>query len=299
MSVLLANPFHLDPHYFFSPRKLIKVMLFLIFSILLLKRTLSPDKARPVVAFTLVLFAISIAGILARQVEWYGFLQYYPFRVLDAFLPLSFWIGFVLLFQRSINRFRKQAILLFLLIPIVIGGANYLIDRCWNKPKYDLTPRSFAAAMVRTEPKFTAYYVRERGREWYKYLFSHKADGLKEMESWIKGNTPAASVIVAPVTDFGFSVRTERAAFVSLAYVPINEDIFGWKQRLEALNRGTLKNVGFEILPEVVANYHKLTEEDLMNIKHRYGPDYILTTSEARLNLKLVHENTSFRLYKL
>ena len=98
--------------------------------------------------------------------------------------------------------------------------------------------------MLHTEPRLTAYHVRERAREWYAALFSKKISGLEEMEIYIKSHTPPNSIFITPGTYWSFSLKAERAEFVSLTYVPVNREIILWKERLEALNGGPLKNGG-------------------------------------------------------
>ena len=112
VSVLVANPFHLDPAYFMSGLEHLKVVLFFIITLILLRHLLSEGTARIFTAFIVFLFAVFVAGFVARYFEGYSFLQYYPFRVMDAFLPLSFWMGVTLLFQKVFYKLQKKKIAL-------------------------------------------------------------------------------------------------------------------------------------------------------------------------------------------
>ena len=308
ISVLLANPFHLDPDYFITGLEYLKVIVFFFLTLFLLNKFVEKQKAGIMIAFIACLFFIFGIGLVARRLEWYSFLQYYPFRVFDALLPLIFWIGFVLLFQRVFFTIKKNRLLLFLLVPVVIGVSNYLIDMCEPTPRHGNSLKSFTTALLRTEPRLTAFHLKERVKEWGEVLFSTKREDaficndLKQIELWIKENTPRNSIFITVPWDYAFysfSLKAERSEFVSFKYVPPDKNILIWKERMEALNKGQFHEAGFNMLKELKQNYPKLNEYDLHTIKQRYGADYFVTLSEVRLNLPLVHENDSYRLYKL
>jgi hypothetical protein len=299
LSVLVANPFHLDPRFFITGLEYVKVGLYLIVTLMLIKFLFSKEEGRIFSIFILALSGIFISGLIARSLQWYSFLQYYPFRVFDAFLPLSFWMAVSLLIQKYFYKLEKGKIGLFLMIPVLIGVVNYLNDRCEPKPSYSATLQSFTSALLHTEPRLTAYNMRERGREWYEKVFARKRSDLEDMENFIKRNTPADSIFITPPDTYSFSLKAERAEFVSLKYVPVNGGISDWKRRLEILNGGPLHGVGFEIPTEVRDNFQKLTKDELISIKRRFGADYILTTAAASLDLQMVYENRAFALYKL
>ena len=112
-------------------------------------------------------------------------------------------------------------------------------------------------------------------------------------------NTPKDSIFITPPWNFSFSLKAQRPDFVSFKCIPVNERIFEWEKRMEVLNRGKFTKVGWGILQELRENYPKLTEQELIKIKKKYGAEYFLANSTIHLNLKVVHENKSFRLYKL
>ena len=308
ISVLLANPFHLDPDYFITGLEYLKVTVFFFLALFFLYKFIEKQKSRIMMVFISCLFIIFGFGIIARRLEWFSFLQYYPFRVFDALLPLIFWMGFVLFFQKVLFSMKRNKILLFLLVPVVIGASNYLIDMCEPATGDNNSPKSVITAMLHTEPKLTAFHLRKRVKEWEEVLFSKKReDGficndLKQIELWIKENTPRNSVFITIPWDYAFysfSLKAERSEFVSFKYVPPDKNILIWKERMEALNKGQFHQVGFNMLNELKKNYPKLNEDDLHRIKQQYGADYFVTLSEVSLNLPLVHENDSYRLYKL
>jgi len=302
VSVLMANPFHLDPNYFITAWEYLKVAVVFLLTIVFLKNLVVKEKALPLIVFISCLFVFFVSGIAARYGEWYLFLQYYPFRVFDAFLPLSFWMGFVLLFQEIFYRFPRRGVLLFLAVPLLIGGVNYLIDRCDSEPRYGFSLRSFTTCMLRTEPRLTAYNVKERYGQWNAFIRSDSLDDLKQIEVWIKEHTPMNSLFITPPWDwhfYSFTLKAERPEFVSFKYVPANGNILRWKGRMEILNRGQFHEMGFGILKELREHYPDLKEDELVRIKEKYGPDYILTSSTTRFNLPLIHENNSYRLYRL
>jgi hypothetical protein len=110
------------------------------------------------------------------------------------------------------------------------------------------------------------------------------------------------SLFITPPWDwhlYSFTLKAERPEFVSFKYVPANGNILSWKGRMEILNRGQFHTVGFGILKELREHYPDLKEDELVRIKEKYGTDYILTSSTTRFNLPLIHENNSYRLYRL
>lgn len=297
-SVLIAIPFHLDPKYFMTGLEYLKVGLFFLLPVLMMNYLLPKEKARPLIVFIFFLFIFFILGLVSRYAEWYRFLKYYPFRVADAFLPLSFWLAFVLLSQKIFCKLKWKAMFSFLLIVLVIGLASYLIELCEPKPRYALTPKSLAKAMLRTEPRLTAYWIRERGKEWYKFFFNREISNFEEMAFWIRESTPKDSVFIVPPWATSFHLNARRSMFVTIAPPP-NADPSEWSEKVKLLNRGPLSSVGWGVYRELMQNYPQLTENEILHIKQTYGADYILITSEANFRFEVVHENKSFSLYKL
>jgi hypothetical protein len=299
LSVVWANPFHLDPYYFLSPPEYVKVALFFCCSIIMLYFFLPREKAFPMIIVLGILCLFFMGGLIARRIEWYEVLKYYPFRVADAMIPLSFWMGFVLMFQKMFSRIGKKGMLLVLSVPFIIGSTTYVNDRFEPKHSYNLTLRGFEQAMLKTEPRLTAYWIRERSKEWRDFILGRKMTDLEAAEEWIKEHTPKDSVFITPPWEFSFALKAQRAEFVSFKWIPVNYHILEWKRRMELLNRGNFNSVGWGILRELMKHYPQLTREELRSIKGEYRADYFLTSSKKRLHLETIYENNTFRLYKL
>jgi len=298
LSVVLANPNHLDPKHFLKGLEYLKVSLFFISTILMMNYLAPRDKARQMALFVLFLCIFFISGVIARHAEWYRFLKYYPFRLADSFVPITFWMGFVIFFQKMIQRFEKNRIFLILTIPIIIGVANYLIDQCDKKPRYHLSLASFTEAMLHTEPRNTAYQIREKGKEWYRFIFNRKLSDLEEVEFWIKDNTPQDSIFISLPWEQSFSLKAQRSEFVAVKPPP-NARIIEWMERIETVNRGPLQAVGIGIFYELLKNYPQLTEKEIIYIKCKYGADYFLTNAKINFKFEVAHRNNSYVLYKI
>jgi hypothetical protein len=239
-----------------------------------------------------------VIGLVARYSEWYRLLKYYPFRVADAFVPWAFWLGFVLVFQRLWVRLGNRRLYLLVSIPLVIGIANVIFKEVLEPKSHDDRDwSSLVAGLTRTEPRLTAYWLRERGKEWYTFVLGEEASDQYEMEQWVRAHTPEDSVFITPPWERSFQLKAQRAQFVNFS-MPVSERLFEWKVRFEALNRGPLKTVGRELWLEIKKNYPDLTSDELRRIKERYRVDYVLMPAGSQLGLELVHENGSYKLYR-
>lgn len=296
LSVLLANSWHLDPVYFMSGVEYLKLVLVFAATIWLLRRGLDSKSARLLTALIVCLAAFFVAGLLTRYWEWYRVLKYYPFRVADGVIPWAFWLGVVLALQRMWSQHHGWRLYAAVLsVPLITGAANVMF-----KEVLESKPHSWSAVseqMSHMEPRVTAYWVRERGKEWYSFLFHRTLSDRDEMEQWVRGHTSEDSIFITPPWEHSFQLKAHRSQFVNFG-IPVSGKIFEWKRRFEAINRGPLQGVGRELWQEIKTNYPRLTSEELRNIKNRYPVDYVLMPAGSQLDLKLVHANASYRLYQ-
>lgn len=296
--VKFANPFHVDPDYFLSPSEYYKLFVFFLFPFIVLRRYLESDKFKRMAIYLAGLIAFFAVGLIARRYEYYKYLMYYPFRVADGFFPLLFWISFILILQgwALASPWKKWAVCM--LVPLLIGIANFAIDRFEPVPRYSFSLRSLSEAILHSEPRMTAYHARELGEQWYEFATQKQPDDMEALEAWIKKNTPEDSVLITPPWIYTFPLKTGREEFVSFKNMVVNK-IIDWKTRLEILNGGKFQSVGFGILKELRNTYPKLKDADIHIIKNKYAVDYLITFSGIIYNYPLVYKNKSYYIYKL
>ena len=71
-----------------------------------------------------------------------------------------------------------------------------------------------------------------------------------------------------------------------------------WYRRYSAVNGGPFHGVGFQTRSEIEANFPRLSEGQLDDIRKLYGGDYyLLTKPRTDLHAQLVHENGAYYLY--
>jgi hypothetical protein len=292
--VAFANPFHQDPGYFLSPGEAIKVLIVSLLGILLIRRLAPAPGSRLVPLFLAALGLFFFLGVAAGPLEMYGFLKYYPFRVGDAVLPLACWIGLVLVFQRWYSA--RPHPVRFLVIPIAIGLANWLIDRAEPRPAFP-GARGFAEVMIRTEPRLTAYYVREQARAWAARARGERSD-LARLEDWARESTDPGAVFITPPWELTWPINAERATWVSFKILTAGPSVLEWRARLEALHGRPFEGVGFEILKELRQTYPAMTAEHALRLADRWRADYLVALGEVP-GLALVHREGPYRVYRL
>ncbi len=297
-SVVEVNPFHQDPAYFVSGLEHLKLAVWAVAALWMLNRFFPGRHGAILLAYSAGLGAFFLAGLAARQIEAYRFLNLYPFRVADGWYPLAFWLGVAALLQRALGAGWRRKALGALAAAVMIGAANWLVDLCEPRPQYGLGVRPAITALGRTEPRLTAYWVREQIRGWR--AGSVDSDDPAPMHRWIGQNTPEDSVVVTPPWDFSLPLRAGRVQFVSFKITPeVGETLLDWKARMEALNRGEFHGAGGAMLDELRENYPALTEPEIRTIQRQFGADYFLTHAPRQLDLDLVHQSGPWRLYRL
>jgi len=299
ISVLIANPFHLDPYFFLTKVKYLLVLGFFIVAYILLNKTLEAKQFRFISVFWVASGAFFAAGLLARHCDYYKLLMLYPFRLGDGLMPVFFWISVSMYFQSHLEKYRGGRWLLILLVPLIISLSSLF------KATYDASPRDKLVvsvkwnAMVRTEPMLTINLFKERVDEWRKRIILTVVNDSEEIQLWIRNNSPRNSLFITPPWDFSFALRAERAQFVFYKSVPVDEKIYDWLERMTLLNRGKFERYGYYMLGQLKNNYPRLTTAEISYIREKYSVDYILTYSNVYLDFELIKKNDSYRLYRL
>lgn len=303
INVLFANPFHMDSNHFMTALEPLKVAVFFIAAIWMMWALPPKEQSKKLAYFTGWICIFFLTGVIGRWLELYGYLKYFPYRLADAFVPLSFWMGFVLVFQKIVNRYQRHKwamAALIMAIPFTIGFSNYAINLCEpaESRAYELSPASFISAMLNTAPRRTAYNLRERLEEWKIFFARKDRDDLESMERWIRENTPNGSIFIRPPWEPSFSIKAQRADFVSIKPYP-GPKVIEYVERIQLLNRGEFESVGHQVYFELMRNYPHLTQEEIERITCEYGADYFLTSSKTTFDFDIVHQNSTYILYKV
>jgi hypothetical protein len=292
--VAFANPFHLDPWYFLSPGEAMKSLVVAVAGILLIRRFAAGAGRTHIPLFLGGLALFFAVGLVARAAEAYGVLRYYPFRVADSMLPLMFWVGVTLLFQHWYAA--RPRVWRLLAVPIVIGLANWLIDRTETTPQYD-GARGFVTAMSRTEPRMTAYHVRTHAVAWAG-RFRGERDAMSRLEEWARSSTEADAVFITPPWEIDWHINAERATWASFKVITAGPSVLEWKSRLEGVHGEPFEGVGFELLRELRQSYPALTLERVRKMASQGRADYLVALNEVP-GLPMVHREGPYRVYRL
>jgi hypothetical protein len=117
---------------------------------------------------------------------------------------------------------------------------------------------------------------------------------------WIRLNTPASAVFLAPPWERTFWIEAERAQVVSHKRVPHSAAIVEWYERMTAINGGPFHAQGQAALDELQHNYASLTAARAQQLAARYGAGYFLALRPLdELSGSLVYQNGSYYLYQL
>ena len=284
--VVFRNPHHLDPNYFLDPKRLIEVILYGICTYFAVTFTVARTKAKLLLAFLGVLLAIFIAGLVARQVEAFWFLEYYPFRVADTLLPLIFWLTMpALIIQQGQMLLRRPEFKPNhspLMIPLTLLMAVPII---WQVPGVVL---EMGRASKRFIPSIWQYTTQTE-------------DTFEEISHWIRDYTEKSATVIVHPCKSNFWITAERAMVVNQKAAPSNVRVLEWHHRMVNLNGNKkFKEVGFEICEELEANFPYLDLQHLLSIRQAYDADYYLTTvRRTDLEKTLIYHNRDYYLYDL
>jgi hypothetical protein len=299
IDVTIANPFHLDPAYFLTAPEGVKLLFYLVSTLALCWFLLPRRAAVTIVSLLSCLAACFAFGLVARKLEWFGVLRYYPFRVADGLYPLFFWVGVSLLLQRLAVRTQRWAVpvvaVASVLLLAAVGALNAALeghgDRQANRP-------SLIHRLTHGEPRLTAYWVKEKSQVWRRKLEGNEHDDFGRLEDWIRYNTPANAVFVIPPWQYSFPLRARRIEFITFKS-SANAGLEGWLARWEAVNGGPFHSVGWGMVQEARESYQRLAPAQLLEIRARFRGDYVVTTIDYDGAFRLVHQEGEWRLYQL
>lgn len=191
-------------------------------------------------------------------------LRYYFFRFGDVMLPLMTLLSIAAIVEKlNFNqRLFKFGSILFMVLLIAPKVKYRLIQLTLNKEKI----------LSRTSVDF-------------------------EMEAWINSNTKKSQVIITNPDDIYFYINCQRSAFVLLRQSPQSgKELTEWYKRLKALNGGN----DFETKEEVIQNYMRLTETNVLGIVDVYPEvSFVLMPKSKKMNLPIHFETDKSILYSV
>lgn len=275
--VIFRGPHHLDPECFMT-RKALELFVFYGFATFTIWKSFKWEHSLKLNVFLTSLMVIFVLGLLARKINMFSFLIFYPFRLGPLFLSLFFPLGAI--HYLRVYFMRKGMLTRGICLSLSFILLFILLDK--NMPRKFLgSPEGFLHA-------------------WKNYFLKRGKDDFGDMASWIKKNTARDSVFIGPPMNSKFYLFAERAQVVSFKYMPAAK-IEEWYIRLVDLNGGfQFKSRGFEIHNELNKNYSILTLKQLQDIKTKYDTQYYLTPKEREdLPFLLAYFNKSYYLYDL
>ena len=225
------------------------------------------------------------AGLLVAPFDRTGaYLQYYPFRFGDIFLPFSTCILFAAALQSTVARWRP----------------------------YGRFPKRFTCfALTGLIVLFLAFETKELKKNVKATLnFPHLPAEKMELYKWISSNTwPAEKFITPPSSLEEFSWVSERSTVVNLKLFPQTKaGIIEWYDRLNDISGGTgrwaetaLSAEGsvFGTVSEIlVDSYQQLDTAQVEALLKKYQARYWVTPQPAGIDLPIAFENSSYIIYR-
>lgn len=262
--VTFAQPHCCDPSYFMTSSRWARAAVILPLAPTLFLLWPQRRGARVMASFTLVLGALFVLGLLAGELELYGFLKLFPFQLAAGLTPLFLLVMCLALAGPG----RPEGVSGKLVwVASIIAVLWMLSDRKVGSARFIRVASRFAASL---EPVRDGKFEKRVSR-----------DEL-EVYSWIRETTPQRSVFITPYLE-AFWTYAEREQVAAFRHPPLDEGLIEWKERLEALNGfKPFKARGYRSMRELDRNQPRLTIEDLIRIRDTYGATHYLTVGNRR-----------------
>lgn len=199
-------------------------------------------------------------------------LQFYPFRLFDAFLPLStaIFLSAIPEMCRTENgvdgKTLKQTPATAYqgaMFPSVAVTAGIMMILC-------------GAAAIAQRPLSPSGYNSAVFADW------------KQACAWLKDNTPEDSLIFTPRESFAFKLYAERAEYVAFKDCPQDADgIVEWNRRLWKMHQWSQQSYRDKVFDK----------SELLKLKQQMGIDYVLTRRLGPFSEPPVWAGRSWRIY--
>ena len=269
------NPHHLYPSYWGSGFDL---LLFLGLLVALWVVPLLDPRQETAIAsrFALGTMAPFALGLAAMAVPFGPeLLQYMPFRVADAIVPL---IGLLIAVPFLIR-----------LIPLAevrtLVAASLIVFCGWS-------------AWQGLERGLAQRERHPRGGHWDNRT---ETRALYKVCDWIQDNTPRGSLIITSPRVDVLTYLCERPVVVTFRDVPAGAaDLAEWYRRLVDLNGGEEpEKRGYPARSEIDRGFRRLSERQYLALGEKYGGRYLLLEDRSRLKLPRLFRTGDWTLYEL
>lgn len=235
----------------------------------------------------LVLFCSAVIAMVGVAIGWHeadvtnfagrhwraSLLQFYPFRLFDALLPLT---AAIFLASISLNRTRRSC--------DSDGAELDSVSQWGQRSGRRLAVVTFivfiacaAAALLNRAPAPSGYSAG---------VFSD----WKEACGWIKANTPKDAIVFAPRESFGLKLYAERAEYVCFKDCPQDAGgIVEWNRRLWVLHRWAQTSYLDELF----------SQKELAALNQHTGIQYILTRRLGPFESQPVWSGKVWSIYQI
>jgi len=280
--VLFSSSMHLDPWYFHGHVEFAVLCILASITGYGLFQLVSRSKAALIASILVILLLQFGAGLVARSLGAFWYLNSYPFRMADTLVALFFWLTAPMLVvwisQRGVFLRWPSRLRVGVWSALLAGSAMVV-----------------AAKAVPLAGNHLAIFA----ESWSGWL-RHEESPWDQATQWIRLHTPVSAVILAPPWEGAFWIEAERAEVVNFKRAPHSRAILEWRQRMVDLNGGPFHSRGYGALAEMQEHYPELDAARVEELGRTYGADYFLAVRPlAELSAGLVYENGGYFLYRL
>ena len=242
---------------------------------------ISAESCSELFEFAMIAMVPFFAGLLIAPFDRTGaYLQYYPFRFGDMFLPFSTYLLFAAAIQSTVaGRHLSKRPVYFAMTALVV---LFLVFETEGLKK------DMRAALN------------------FPNLPTEKAD----LYQWVSDNTQSAERFITPPVSFEeFSWVAERPVVVNLKLLPQTKSgIVEWYDRINDVSGGTgewaetalsTKGAVFNSVSDVLRDsYQGLDTAKIKDLLSKYQASYFVTAESAEIDLPIAFENSLYTVYR-
>jgi len=251
-----------------------------ILLIIVLLRVVHEKKIKFLLIYLLCSVGLFGIGLIFYSLGLISWLRFYWFRLADVMIPF--------------------------LLPILLlsflstGWLDQKMEKFRRKPKFfsnENPNRSLSVLILILTVFISLGNFATTFREYQKQEQAMSSE--RTVFAWIAGNTPKEAVFLVDPTLADFYLTAQRSMFCSLKHLPSYEDeILEWHDRLSLCNGGKEFNQsGATVAGELQDNFYQLSLTQIKMIARQYAVSYYLGNEERQLNLPLIYDSGSYRLY--
>ena len=251
-----------------------------ILLIIIMLRVVREKKSKFLLIYLLCsigLFGIGLVFYFLGLISW---LRFYWFRLADVMVP--FWLPILLLSWLSTEgvKLRLER----------INGKLFSFTK--TRPGYSLSAWIFILVFLISLGNFAITFRGTRQQEQANL-------SEKNMLTWIADNTPENAVFMVDPNLSDFYLTAQRGMFCSFKHLPsYGDEILEWYDRLSLCNGDkAFLQTGTGVAGELTGNFYSLSLEQIDIIGEKYHVSYYLGNEKRLLDLPLVYDSGSYRLY--